>query len=169
MAQIISLKSGVPEKWYEKFVINSIIKASGSEWTHTQILVEGVMYESTFPGGFKKTENYVFKPNKLSKIQSFKEEWTERETGALIAYWEDKIRRKIKYGVLKLFVFMFLAGTKKFWDKIGWIPMSIDAVWGDFCSAAVDNSVRFSKCDLLPGNEEYTAPGDIIESNKLEE
>ena len=67
-------------------------------------------------------------------------------------------------------MYLALAKTKPFWNKIGWCPMAVDAIWGDFCSAAVDTACRFVGIDLLPNRmEEFTSPGDILESELLEE
>jgi len=145
-----------------------IQKVTGSPWTHTQIVIDGVMYEAIWPR-FKKTQNYVEHPSENCKIQSFKESWTEREKGAAIAWWEWQIASKTGYGLVKLFIMLALAKTKPFWERVGWVPMSINAIWGDFCSASVDTACKFAGRDLLPGsNEEFTAPCDILESELLE-
>ena len=166
--KLISIKNREWSHWYSNLVCNAIVKASGSPWIHSQLLVENTMYESTFPDGFRKKENYVFEQNDLNMIQGFKEDFTERELGAVIAWWEDRIKRGTKYGVLKLFVYMILRKTRKFWDLIHYTPMHNDEIWGDFCSAAVINSVLFAGRVMLPGADpEYATPGELIESKEL--
>jgi len=146
-----------------------IQKVSGSPWTHSQMCIDGTLYEATWPL-FKKTEGYVPNKSENVKVQVFKEPWTEREKGAAIAWWEYQIKRKTGYGLVKLFVYLTLAKTKPIWNKIGWCPMAINRIWGDFCSAAVDTACKFAGKDLLVGQmEEFTAPGDIITSPLLED
>lgn len=166
--QIVTLKPGKLTNSLIDRVQKLIQKVSGSPWTHSQMVIDGVMYESTWPK-FKKTKNYIPHSSENCIVQNFKTQWAEKEKGAAIAWWEYRIKTKTGYGLIKLFIMLALAKTKPFWIKIGWTPMSIDKIWGDFCSAAVDSACKFAGRDLLQGNEEFTAPGDIIKSDLLED
>lgn len=145
-----------------------IQKVTKSQWTHSQMVIDGVMYESAWPF-FKKTENYQPNPSEYCKVHRFVEPWTEWEKTKAKAWWMYHLIRNTGYGLLKLALYLAGARTKPFWNKLGWCPMSVDRIWGDFCSAAVDNACKFAGRDLLPGTEEFTAPSDILQSKLLKE
>ena len=157
------------DKFWSKIVLWLIKKASKSKWTHTQVVIDDVLYECRYPQGFRK-KNYVFTKKANNRRDFFLRDLTEKEKGAIIGYFEYNIAHNIKYGVVKLLTFCFLAPTKNLWKKLGFAPMSFDKVWGEFCSAAVDTAFRYAGIDLLPGeNEEYSSPGDVIKSHLLVE
>lgn len=157
-----------PKKLSHK-VLKMIQKVTGSEWTHSQMVIDGTMYESTYPF-FKLTKNWDRQPNEYRIIQKFKEPLTEEEKELAVFWWRMHIALERRYGTLKLFFMLALAKTKPFWEKIGYVPFSVNRIWSDFCSGAVDNCVKYFGRDLLPGkSEEFTAPCDILASELLED
>lgn len=165
----IILTEDNPSKFPDKQVIDQIKKASGSRWTHAQILIDGVLYESSIHGGFKKTEDYEFWQRVNNKQVPLHRDLTVSERAILKGWWSNKIWHKIKYSVLKLLAYVCLYKTRDFWKMINYYPMSYDKVWGDFCSAAVANSLKYlaiavNDPDLDPNpdiNGEVFTPGDF--------
>lgn len=149
------------------WVCDQIVKTTGSDIIHTQMQIEDTLYEYTFPDGAKKTENYTYVKD-LSERQPFIVEPTERQIGAMIAWWENEIELDNGYGLLKLFSFLLIAKSKPLWEKIGYTPMTINRIWGEFCSAAADICCKFAGLDLLPDQmEELSNPVEITESKLL--
>ena len=72
------------------------------------------------------------------------------------------------YNFFKLIILAFVYPTRKFWNWINWVPFQAEC-FGFVCSAYIDWVCKEIDRDLLIcENEEYTVPGDIIDSPLLE-
>ncbi len=156
----------IPYKKSSSFWVNVvqklIMKVSGSDLVHSQVYLDGYIYESAPFAGFKKTKfsglkdrYYIGKPTK---------KMTEQEVLSQVPWWEYKIKNKAPYNYVRLFTCIILAWTKPFWNLIKYVPWT-HGIFGEFCSSAVDLAFKYIGWDLLPEQQEaLTAPGDLLKS-----
>ena len=85
------------KKWYVNFVLWCIKKASKSPYTHSQLWVNGTIYETGHPEGFQKHERPIPQPSAGKTILEPIRELTEKECEAIVNFFENKIRNGIKY------------------------------------------------------------------------
>ena len=148
--------------WYMNIIPWAITNVSGSEYIHVQVMLNGVVYESRWPEGFCKGFTPADREYYGDRVLTPSRDLTPEEIEKQLRFWRKRINEGVKYGTSKLVIFILLACTKPFWQWIKWTPMSNDFLFGDFCSAAVDNSYKAAGIDLFPKHsEEYTAPGDF--------
>jgi len=84
-------------------------------------------------------------------------------------YFISNINKRRPYNIAKFLVLALVYPTRRFWQKIGWIPFSAD-YHGDVCSVVWDEAYRAAGIDLFPHrSEEYTAPGDFRKSKLLKQ
>ena len=159
---IIQIKNRDWGDWKSNLVCGMIEKITGSDVIHSQVVLNNIKYETAHPGGFQSSP---FKSvGKLNDSLSPIREMTDAEVTSMVAWYEDKIRNKRPYNYIKLFACLLLSWTKPFWQLIGYVPFS-HKIWGDFCSAGVDEAFKFIGWDLLPEElEAFTAPGDLYNS-----
>jgi hypothetical protein len=142
----------------------------GSDEVHSQVYLDGYVWEFTPNGGAKKTAEADFNfKTKYSYLNPIKE-MTSEEVFAMGCWWKDQLGEDRPYNYLKLFTCLALADTKSFWNKLGHTPFS-NEIFGDFCSAGVDDGFKFIGWDLLPNQiEELTSCADLNKSafHKLE-
>ena len=96
-------------------------------------------------------------------------ELTPNQVTAMWRYFINSINKRRPYNVAKFLVLALVYPTRRFWQKIGWVPFSAD-FHGDVCSVVWDEAYRAAGIDLFPHrSEEYTAPGDFRKSKLLEQ
>lgn len=154
---------GTAHKWYEKIVYWAMKKASGGPETHSQVWIDGFIYETSYPNGYGKKERTPVQSESVYFLVPTRE-LTDDECSAMKAFYEDKIRDRIKYATLKLLISFVIAFSRPVWEKLRWIPFQDDRLWGEYCSAAVDQAYKFAGIELLPGYEEITSPHDLTKS-----
>lgn len=148
-------------KWYENFMTKWIVRASKSPFIHGQVMLNGVVYESTFPVGVTKGR----KPNDLlyygDKVLTFSRppeeghpELTEIEVNKMTEYFEYRIKRKVPYATFKLIFYLMFRWTKPLWDKLNWYPFADDFKYGEFCFAIIENAFKHAGIDIAPGKSE---------------
>lgn len=157
---------GKGSKWYEKIVYWFIRKESGGPETHSQVWLDGFVYEVGWPKGFNRRKEIPSESDGKYFLVPTRE-LTLYEVTAMEDFYKDKIRQGIKYGTAKLLISFILSFTRPLWEKIRWMPLEDDRVWGEYCSAAVDQAFKFAGIDLLPGFEEITTPRDLTKSTFL--
>lgn len=157
------------DTWYVKLVLWFIRKASGFPHTHTQVWIDGYIWETRHPDGFCKTKRTPTPAENRVLLEPVRD-LTKEESEGMKAFFEDKIRNNIPYNYPKLFLSFFLYWSRPFWEKIKWIPFQDDKVWGNHCSSGVDEAFMFVGIDVLPdGYEEITTPGDFTKSEFFKE
>jgi len=157
-------------KWYRTLVSKAIVFFTKSPYTHVGIYYDGYLYESTVMNNQNGTMVTEFVPEKNDRLtyMRFKKPLTSDQLSKLYETLWIKVVVAQPYNFLKLFVLMLVYPTKKFWNKIGWVPFQSE-FFGNVCSVFVDSVFKTVGIDLLPGqNEEYTAPGDFYVSPMLE-
>ena len=130
--------------------------------------INGWIYETRHPEGFRKSEGTLTKKSGRAILEPIRD-LTETEVKAIISYFDDRIRNKSPYNYIKLFTSLLLFWSRPLWEKIKWVPFQDDKLFGDFCSSAVDSAYWFAGINILPnGYEEITTPGDFMESEFFE-
>jgi hypothetical protein len=166
---IILSKSGKSDKWYVRLVIWLIVKASGYNYEHTRVYIDGWVFETRHPEGFIKTKQEIGKSENRTFLEPITP-LTATQAMAIKSYFDDRIRNNRPYNYAKLLLALLLYKTRPFWELIKWVPFQDDKLFGDFCSAGVDEAYKFAGIDLLPdGYEEITTPGDFLKSKLLKE
>ena len=158
------------EKWYRTLISKLICFFTDSNYTHAAIAIDNTVYESTVmnnQNGAMKT-NHLPHPSRNCIYLKFKVELSQKKIELLEYYLNRKVVEKRPYNFMKIVVLMIVQPTKKFWNLIGWVPFQ-NEVYGSVCSVFVDDAFKEIEIDLLPGNiEEYTSPGDLLNSDLLE-
>ncbi len=154
--------------WLTNLVTTSITKVTDSPYIHVKVFLDGFWWESTTPNGATKTQE-TFVTNELNQLLKPKRDLTPEEIKAMIAFGETAINTKMKYNYIKLILLAIIYPTRKFWNKIGWIPFQNNEMFGSVCSVYVDEMFKVAGIDLyLNNNEEYTAPGDFLKMDFFE-
>ena len=154
---VILYRNEQGQHWLSQFVCDWIEDVTESPFVHAREYLNGYLYETRHPGGFRKTL-YQGHPE-TAAIGTPKVPLNEYEIQSKIDWWEDKIRRKLPYNYPKLFLALILHKTKPFWEKVGFVPFQNIYHFGDFCFAAVDESYRFVGVDIAPNQLEQISTG----------
>lgn len=154
---VLLYRNGKQDKWYQQLICDWIEFASGSEYIHAVVILNGFKYETRHPGGFRKT---IYSGcSKNTAIGRPKNILGAVDVAGKVSFWEDKIRKKLPYNYIKLFTALLLFKTKPIWEKLGWVPFQDINKFGDFCFAAVDESYKFVGIDIMPGQIEQISTG----------
>lgn len=151
--------------WLNRFVAKAIEYFTGQPYAHVLIILNNTVYESTVGGAQKKEYKEDEYKGKYSVYLDPKRDLTEKEIDQMVSYADTTIKENWPYNYLKLFTLAIVYPTRKFWNKLGWVPFQRD--WfGTVCSVYVDQIYKSAGIDLLPEkNEEYTSPGDFLNSS----
>ena len=161
---VILTASARSSKWYIRLVIWFIRKASGYSYDHTRVWIDGYIYETTTPYGFRKTKGTLTKADGRDLLEPIIE-LTSAEKIAMVSYFDRRIKDNAPYNYAKLFISLLLYWSRPFFEWLKWVPFQDDKLFGDFCSSAVDEAFLFAGLDILPeGYEEITTPGDFMKS-----
>lgn len=158
------------KKWYRTLVSKLICFFTDSNYTHSAIAIDGIVYESTVmnnQNGAMRTVGLPYPARNCIHLK-FKVPLPKKEIELLEYNLNRKVIEKRPYNFMKILVLMFVYPTKKFWNWIGWVPFQ-NEVYGSVCSVFVDVAFKEIGIDLIfTHNEEYTAPVDILHSSLLE-
>lgn len=158
----------INRKWdnfWSQLVCDWIEHATNSPYIHAREFLNGYLYETTHPGGFRKT---VYKGHSESTAIGIPTiDLTDEQILAKLAWWEDKIKRKLPYNYLKLFTALILYKTKPLWEKLGHVPFQDIYKFGDFCFAAVDESYKFIGIDIAKNQIEQISTGKHFTSSEF--
>ena len=140
------------EDLLSRWICNWIEDVTESPYVHYIEVMNGYQYETKHPGGFKKS---VYRGHaETTAVGTPKIDLSKNEVLNKIAWWEDKIKRKLPYNYLKLFTALILHRTKPFWEWLGWVPFQDIHKFGDFCFAAGDESWKYLGYDIAPNQIE---------------
>ena len=157
------------KKWYRTMVSKLICFFTDSNYTHTAIAIDDVVYESQVmnnTNGAMATNGYPPKERNCIYLE-FKLALPTSEIKQIKYNLNRKVVEKRPYNFMKLFSLALLYPTKKLWKAIGWVPFS-NEVFGSVCSVFVDKAFKEVGIDLIPNElEEYTIPNNILESSLL--
>jgi hypothetical protein len=148
----------------------AIKRISGKAWGHSKQYIAGFTWERTiwwvgywFKSGIKVTVGYVMSDcYGQPKIKR-----TPAQINAMLCYYIEELNKRRPYNIAKLLVLAFVIPHKKFFQRIGWVPFE-NAELGDVCSPTTDEACKRAAWDVLPArDEEYTAPGDFLDSTEF--
>lgn len=166
--------------WFRDFVSRCIVYFTKSDVTHVAIYVNDYVYESTgwtdragkFKHGARKTlwVNWLKSDpdeNTMPDVYLYPLDITDQQLTYIQQWCEKTVTSKMKYNFLKLVGFIFIYGTRAFWEWLGWVPFSHELL-GEVCSTYVDEAFMSAGYDLFPGRgDETTVPGDFMHSPRL--
>lgn len=158
------------DKWYRTVVSKLICFFTNSNYTHSAIWLRGNLYESTVMNGQNGALKTASLPPESRRCVLMKPivPLSPDALDTLEMFLNRTVVQKRPYNFLKIVVLAIVYPTRKFWQKIGWVPFQ-NEVFGSVCSVYVDYALKYIGLDVLPGmNEEYTAPGDFLMSQQLE-
>lgn len=143
---------------------------TGKPWDHAKTYLKGFTWEWTvwwigywWRTGVKVTKGHV----KADAYLSLKQPMTEQQQAAELAYWLENLNTRKPYNFPKFIAMIIIYPCRKFFQRIKWIPFD-NPIWGEECSAGVDEGKKAAGIDLLPGRREgYTCPGDLFDSGLL--
>lgn len=156
-------------KWYRTLVSKLICFFTNSNYTHSAIYLNGYLYESTVMNG----QNGAMKTKGLPPAErncivlEFKKPVNPADIEHLEYALNRRVVEKRPYNFFKIFVLAIIYPTRWLWNAIGWVPFQNEA-FGYVCSVFVDSALKQFGIDLIPdNNEEYSSPGDILNSDLL--
>ena len=160
------MKDGTILLWrvtkHDSFGAKLIAFFTGMPYHHAAIYMWGGTYEEG-PKGASRTDGLKRADEYWIPIISMLPE--ERDRMWAFLWWTSQYKHggRWPYNFLKFMVLALVYPTKKFWNKIGWMPFSSDLL-GEVCSTYVDYAWRAAGRDILSGwNEEFTVPGDLAD------
>ncbi len=155
-------------EWYANIVTWLITKMKvKGPFIHTQIFLRGWVYEYTLNGDAKKTLRSdgagTDSKEHGDMVREPIRDLTEGEVNLMIEWWEKQVGSKYKYGVAKLLIQLILGWMRPLFSLLyrwfGWEVMKSNKIWGEHCSASVDESFKEAGIDLFPNeSEQYTTP-----------
>jgi hypothetical protein len=149
----------------------AIKKVSGRDFGHAKQYIYGFTWERTmwWSGLWYRSGIRV----RLGEIRSDyygqpKTPLTESQVKGMLTYWLNELDRRRRYNWFKLLAMASLVAFRSWFEKVGWMPYANSRL-GDVCSPTVDEACKAGGWDVLPGrNEEFTAPGDFLDSPEVE-
>ena len=133
---------------------------TGMPYHHAAIYCMGSTYEEG-PKGASRTDGLKRADEYWEPVEDMTPEEKNRMWAFLWWTAEFKHGGRWPYNFLKFVVLALVYPTKKFWNKIGWMPFQNDLL-GEVCSTYVDYAWRAAGRDILMGwGEEFTVPGDL--------
>jgi hypothetical protein len=158
-------------KWYENLVTWLITKMPvKGAFIHTQEYLRGWVYEYTINGKSVARKSLrssgAGTDNRVAgdMVREPKVPLTEEQVDKKIAWWEEQIKNGYKYGIHKLIIQLVLGLLLRpfavlIYRWFGWEIMKSNRIWGEHCSAAVDESNKAAGWDTFPRHsEQYTTP-----------
>ena len=133
---------------------------TGMPYHHAAIYCDGQTFEegpkgAGYTNGLKKADEY-WEPIEDMTPEENKRMWA-------FLWWTAVYKHggRWPYNFLKFIVLALVYPTKKFWNKIDWMPFQSDLL-GEVCSTYVDYAWQAAGRDILPGwDGEFTVPGDL--------
>jgi len=153
------------------FISKAIAYFTGMPYAHVSGYIQGFTFTSSvwWSGLWFKSGIYIsIGAREADEYWQPIRELTPGEKLAILRYFIDSVNKRRPYNFGKFLVLAIVYPTRRFWEKIGWVPFSA-AFFGDVCSIVWDEAYKGANWDLLPRqSEEYTVPGDIRKSKLLE-
>ena len=156
------------QKGFRWFISFMIAKLTHGDYTHSAIFLNNRLFEQDkLPDGregmivsidIRKADLYLEPVEDLSDENSLEMElFIEHTYGGR------------KYNIMKLLLMAFLGVLKPVFRLWKWMPF--DKPWfGEVCSVMPDEAYKSVGIDLFPKEfEGYTAPGDYVKTDKLQE
>lgn len=138
------------------------------EYSHCAVVFENKIYEDAITiDRNNQIYNGIYENDQLiGEYWKYKGQLSEYQKVQGREFLQNSIGKK--YGLLKLFLMIFIYPTRWFWNKIGIIPFK-RVTKGIDCADFVDNFYMSMGIDLLPGlRQDLSIPDDFSKSPLLE-
>jgi hypothetical protein len=138
------------------------------EYSHCAIMFEGEIYEDAITiDRNNEIYNGVYEDDQLiGELWAYTQDLTTYQRYLGREFLQKNLGKK--YGLLKLFLMIFIFPTRWFWNKINYVPFE-GITKGMICSEFVVKFFNSMDINILPGlNDELSVPSDFIKSPFLQ-